>query len=164
MSKLMNLEQISNWINIENIDQKVSKEVRSWLIEEGPITQRIKLTEEFKLEVICDEEKEVLQSELEFLNSKSMKNRLREVLLYGNNTPRVYARSVIPNETIEYGLKKLGELGNKPLGDILFNKDIFKKEIMQYASFKINQDTFWGRKARYTVNNYPFSVMEVFLF
>ena len=41
----MNLEQISNWINIENIDQKVSKEVRSWLIEEGPITQRIKLTE-----------------------------------------------------------------------------------------------------------------------
>ena len=38
----MNLEQISNWVNIENIDQKVSKEVRSWLLEEVPITQIIK--------------------------------------------------------------------------------------------------------------------------
>ena len=160
----MNLEQISNWTNIENIDNKVSSEVRSWLLEKGPITQRIKLTEEFKLQIICDEEKEVPDSELIFLKLKSKKNRLREVLLHGNNTPRVYARSIIPNETIENGFRKLGELGNKPLGDILFNKDIFKKELMQYASFKINQNIFWGRKARYTVKNYPFSVMEVFLF
>ena len=55
----MNLEQISNWTDIENIDQKVSAEVRSWLLEKGPITQRIKLTEKFKLQIICDEEKEV---------------------------------------------------------------------------------------------------------
>tara|TARA_B100002019_G_scaffold137582_1_gene118569 strand:- start:11 stop:493 length:483 start_codon:yes stop_codon:yes gene_type:complete len=160
----MNLEQISNWTDIENIDQKVSAEVRSWLLEKGPITQRIKLTEEFKLQIICDEEKEVPDSELKFLKFESKKNRLREVLLHGNNTPRVYARSVIPNETIENGFRKLGELGNKPLGDILFNKNIFKKEHTQYASFKINKNTFWGRKARYTVKNYPFSVMEVFLF
>ncbi len=160
----MNLEQISNWTNIENIDQKVSIEIRSWLLEKGPITHRIKLTEEFKLQIICDEEKEVPESELKFLKFDSKRNRLREVLLHGNNTPRVFARSVIPNETIEYGFKKLGELGSKPLGDILFNKDIFKKELMQYASFKINQNIFWGRKARYTVKSYPFSVMEVFLF
>ena len=160
----MNLEQISNWTNIENIDRKVSTEVRSWLLEKGPITQRIKLTEEFKLQIICDEETEVPDSELKFLKFKSKNNRLREVLLHGNNTPRVYARSVIPNETIENGFRKLGELGDKPLGDILFNKEIFKKELMQYASFKINQNIFWGRKARYSVKNYPFSVMEVFLF
>ena len=138
----MNLEQISNWTDIENIDQKVSAEVRSWLLEKGPITQRIKLTEEFKLQIICDEEKEVPDSELKFLKFKSKKNRLREVLLHGNNTPRVYARSVIPNETIENGFRKLGELGNKPLGDILFNKNIFKKEHTQYASFKINKIPF----------------------
>ena len=32
----MNLEQISNWTDIENIDQKVSAEVRSWLIRKRP--------------------------------------------------------------------------------------------------------------------------------
>ena len=67
----MNLEQISNWTDIENIDQKVSAEVRSWLLEKGPITQRIKLTEEFKLQIICDEEKEVPDSELKFLKFKN---------------------------------------------------------------------------------------------
>ena len=86
-SKLMNLEQISNWTDIENIDQKVSAEVRSWLLEKGPIAQRIKLTEKFKLQIICDEEKEVPDSQLKFLKFKSKKNRLKK-FLHGNNTPK----------------------------------------------------------------------------
>ena len=53
----MNLEQISNWTDIENIDQKVSAVVRSCLLEKGPITQIFKLTDKFKVHIICDEEK-----------------------------------------------------------------------------------------------------------
>ena len=34
--------------------------------------------------------------------------------------------------------------------DILFEKKIFKKEKSVYASFKLQQDTFWGRKIRYS--------------
>ena len=76
----------------------------------------------------------------------------------------VFARTIIPLLTIEKGLAELGNLGKKPLGDILFEKKIFKKERSAYALFKLQQDTFWGRKIRYSVNEQPFSVMEVFLF
>ena len=53
---------------------------------------------------------------------------------------------------------------NRNIKHYLFEKKIFKKEKSVYASFKLQQDTFWGRKIRYSVNEQPFSVMEVFLF
>ena len=89
--------------------------------------------------------------------------KIREVILYGNQNPRVYAQSIIPVETINQGLSKLGKLGTKPLGDILFEKNIFKKENTVFAQFKDKKNIFWGRKTKYNVKNKPFSVMEVFL-
>ena len=75
----------------------------------------------------------------------------------------MFAQSIIPVETINQGLSKLGELGTKPLGDILFEKNIFKKESPVFAKFKDEKNIFWGRKTKYNVKNKPFSVMEVFL-
>jgi chorismate--pyruvate lyase len=75
----------------------------------------------------------------------------------------VFARTIIPNTTIKKGLKELGKIGNKPLGDILFEKNIFSKEDIVFATFKDEESIFWGRKIKYTVKNQPFSVMEVFL-
>ena len=98
-----------------------------------------------------------------FINSKSRKIRVREVVLYGNTKPMVFARTIIPNTTIEKGFAELGTLGKSPLGDILFKKDIFTKENVSYASFEYKKKVFWGRKTKYTVKNLPFSVMEVFL-
>ena len=58
---------------------------------------------------------------------------------------------------------QVSKIGNKPLGDILFEKDIFSKEDIVFASFKDKESLFWGRKIKYTVKDQPFSVMEVFL-
>ena len=98
-----------------------------------------------------------------FLKIDSEEIRIREVILYGNENPIVFARTIIPNTTIEKGLKELGKIGNKPLGDILFEKDIFSKEDIVFATFKDEESLFWGRKIKYTVKDQPFSVMEVFL-
>ena len=90
--------------------------------------------------------------------------KVREVFLRENNKPKVWARSCIPLKTIKDGLSSLGELGNKPLGDILFEKDIFKKKEVLYSSFRGEfLKHYWGRKTKYLVNKLPFSVMEVFL-
>ena len=99
-----------------------------------------------------------------FIDSLAKEFKVREVLLYGDKIPLVFARTIIPLLTIEKGLAELGNLGKRPLGDILFEKKIFNKERSAYALFKLQQDTFWGRKIRYSVNEQPFSVMEVFLF
>ena len=160
----MKLEQISSWNTYEAIEHKLTNaEIKSWLLEQGPITKRIKSIAEFRLELIQDELSDATDDEILFLKIDSEEIRIREVILYGNENPIVFARTIIPNTTIEKGLKELGKIGNKPLGDILFEKDIFFKEDIVFATFKDEESLFWGRKIKYTVKDQPFSVMEVFL-
>ena len=160
----MKLKQISPWISFKKMTILLANEnIKSWLIEKGPITKRIKSKESFKLNLIKDEICSVDDSEKKFLEETSDKIKVREVILLGNNIPRVYAKSLIPIRTIENGFSRLGELGTKPLGDILFEKEIFKKTDMVYAQFQNKDSIFWGRKTKYLVKNMPLSVMEVFL-
>ena len=160
----MKLKQISPWISFEKMTILLANEnIKSWLIEKGPITKRIKSKESFKLNLIKDEICSVDDSEKKFLEESSDKIKVREVILMGNNIPRVYAKSLIPIRTIENGFSRLGELGTKPLGDILFEKEIFKKTNVVYAQFQDQDSIFWGRKTKYIVKNMPLSVMEVFL-
>ena len=98
-----------------------------------------------------------------FLGEDLGEIKIREVLLLSNNKPKVFARSLIPNRTIEKGLSELGELGSKPLGDILFEKEIFKKIETVFAQFSESGNLYWGRKSKYLVKVYPLSVMEIFL-
>ncbi|MAV16798.1 MAG: chorismate--pyruvate lyase [Gammaproteobacteria bacterium] len=160
----MELKQISPWTSIESIESKVDASILSWLSESGPITNRIKLSQEFELELLNDEIDEISKEEELFLNSVSETFRVRRVILLGNNTPVVYAKSVIPSSTIENGLSSLGKIGNAPLGDILFTPGVFTKLEMVCASFLSKEkNIYWGRKIKYSVNSEPISVMEVFL-
>ena len=39
----MKLKKISSWKNFESVESKIlNNEIRSWLLEKGPITKRIK--------------------------------------------------------------------------------------------------------------------------
>ena len=160
----MKLKQISQWISYEAMNvQLKNKIIKSWLLEEGPITKRIESNEKFELKLLRDDLGNVSKLDRLFLGHLSGDIKIREVILYGDKNPRVYAQSIIPVETINQGFSKLGELGTKPLGDILFEKKIFKKEDTIFAQFKDEKNIFWGRKTKYNVKNKPFSVMEVFL-
>ena len=160
----MKLKQISSWNSYQSVMLQITNdEIKSWLLEEGPITKRIKSNKEFRLKLIQDEVSAVEESEKQFINYNSTNIRVREVLLFGDEIPMVFARTIIPNSTIEEGLADLGTLGNKPLGDILFEKDVFLRGDVLYASFMNEDKLFWGRKRKYSVKGYPFSVMEVFL-
>ena len=160
----MKLKQKSSWITYEEMIILVTNElIRSWLIENGPITKRISAKENFTLNLIRDEIDEVDEIDKKYLGNIIGDIKIREVILLGNKVPKVYAKSLIPVQTIEKGFSKLGSLGSKPLGDILFEKDIFIKIDVVYSTFTNELDTFWGRKTKYTVKNLPFSVMEIFL-
>ena len=102
----------------------------------------VKSIAEFRLELIQDELSDATDDEILFLKIDSEEIRIREVILYGNENPMVFARTIIPNITIEKGLRELGKIGNKPLGDILFEKDIFSKEGIVFATFKTSLSNF----------------------
>jgi len=160
----MKLKKISSWKIFESVESKISNnEIRSWLLEKGPITKRIKKNGAFKLHLIQDKLSFVKQEDKDFIDCKSNEIKLREVILFCENEPIVFAQTIIPFETISNGFKKLGNLGNKPLGDILFEKDIFTKDKVVYALFENESGLYWGRKAKYLVKGFKFSVMEVFL-
>jgi chorismate--pyruvate lyase len=90
--------------------------------------------------------------------------RIREVILYGDLEPLVYARSIIPNLTASKGYPGLGTIGSKPLGDLLFQSDLFIKMHREFAQFQTpSKEVIWGRRTHYLVRGYPLSVMEVFL-
>ena len=97
------------------------------------------------------------------LSIKSEEIKKREVILLCNDLPVVFAQTIIPTETIENGFSELGNLGTKPLGDILFEKDIFVRDKIVFAPFTNDSNIYWGRKAKYSVKGYRFSVMEIFL-
>lgn len=160
----MKLKQISPWISNKAMQNKLqNKLIKSWLLEEGPITSRIKSNEIFKLNLLKEQIEKVEQIEMDFLGKNLGQIKIREVILFGDEEPRVFARSLIPVKTIDQGLSKLGELGTKPLGDILFEKEIFKKIDIVFAKFENSKSIFWGRKTKYLVKTLPLSVMEVFL-
>ena len=117
----MQLNQITSWKKYENINDDVRNEfVKSWLLELGPITKRISNKKNFSLELLQDDVGEVEIQDQRFIDSLAKEFKVREVLLYGDKIPLVFAKTIIPLLTIEKGLADLGELGTRPLGDILF--------------------------------------------
>ena len=140
-----------------------SKEILSWLNESGSITSRIKSFSKFKLKLLRDGPGKVDEIEDDLIIANYEENNIREVVLYSDEKPLIYAKSIIPIETINLGLGVLGNLKENPLGDILFSDPKIKKKYMLFARFESNKKIFFGRKGIYSVKGYPFSVCEIFL-
>ena len=107
----MKLKQKSSWITYrEMLDQVTNNSIKSWLIENGPITKRFTANEDFELNLIRDEIDKVDEMDKKYLDNEVGDIKVREVILLGNKSPKVYAKSLIPVNTIENGFSKLGSL------------------------------------------------------
>ena len=159
----MKFNKLSSWISeIESLEVR-NKEILSWLNEPGSITSRIKSFSNFRLKLLRDGPGEVDIIEDDLIVENYEENNTREVILYSDEKPLIYAKSIIPLATIRLGLGVLGNLKENPLGDILFLNPEIKKKYMLFAKFESNKKIFCGRKGIYTVKGYPFSVCEIFL-
>ena len=159
----MKFNKLTSWISETNSLEVRNKEILSWLNEAGSITSRIKSFSNFRLKLLKDGPGEVDIIEDDLIISNYEENNIREVILLSNEEPLIYAKSIIPLETIKLGLNILGNLKENPLGDILFSNPEIKKKYMLFARFQSKEEIFYGRKGIYTVKGYPFSVCEIFL-
>ena len=159
----MQFNKLTSWMSETKSLEVQNKEILSWLNEPGSITSRIKSFSDFKLKLLRDGPGEVDAAVDDLIISNYKENNIREVLLYSNEEPLIYAKSIIPLETIRLGLGVLGNLKENPLGDILFSNPEIKKEYMLFSKFVSNKKIFYGRKGIYTVKGFPFSVCEIFL-
>ena len=161
----MQAKRINNWLNNTQLKSCLKKQnILEWLNEEGSITAKISSDSKFKLKILSDDIGNAEDEEYLALNIPSQKVRIREVILYGDWVPLVYARSIIPNQTSSKGYPGLGSIGSKPLGDLLFQSELFIKIHREFAQFQTpDKEVVWGRRTHYLVRGYPLSVMEVFL-
>ena len=151
--------------------------LRSWLLDRGSLTERlVQLSHgQFHVQIIQQRMGRPRLSEQRLLGMPSRQQALiREVILLGNNQPWVYARSVIPQQTLSGRLRSLKKLDNRPLGALLFSDPGMTRGAIQVA----RQDTreiplpkplhdlkaiIPGRRSLFWLDGKPLLVCEMFL-
>ena len=102
---------------------------------------------------------------------------LRQVQLLCAQQVLVYARSIIPLETLQGRHRRLKHLGNKPLGGYLFANPDLKREQQQLATSLPRDPLFdialsdsardceciWGRRSLFRIDGKSLLVSEFFL-
>ena len=88
----MQAKRINNWLNNTQLKSCLKKQnILEWLNEEGSITAKISSDSKFKLKILSDDIGNAEDEEYLALNIPSQKVRIREVILYGDLVPLVYA-------------------------------------------------------------------------
>jgi chorismate--pyruvate lyase len=151
--------------------------LKDWLLDTGSLTERLQSqSTSFHLTLIGQRQSQITVEEFQRvcapqqqLNPKEW--QVREVLLWGDNQPWVFARSIIPQRLCE---SDFVNLNTKPLGQLIFNDKRFKRmpfEITNMCASKAflaqlhipsNVD-LWGRRSAFSFENLKMTVSEVFL-
>ena len=156
--------------------------LQSWLTDRESLTRRLiyqcnQQQGQFRVVVFQESWEKPLRSEAKTLGMKSNElGFVRQVHLFCDDKPWVYAKTVIPRETLHGELQKLTKLGTQPLGAVLFaNKHISRGSIeiakitKKHAMFEAaviknpTLQTIWGRRSIFKIKEKPLLVSEIFL-
>lgn len=93
---------------------------------------------------------------------------LREVILWCNDKPCVYAQSWLPRTTIEQ-LTPLADLGERPLGDYIFQHQGLRRGIIEVTRLEVKlpqhnvAEHCYTRRSVFQLQDLPLLVSEAFL-
>jgi chorismate--pyruvate lyase len=148
--------------------------LRPWLLDPGSLTQHLIRASagHFRVELLAQRWQRPTLSEARLLAVEPGAPALvREVVLRGNETPWVYARSVMPMQALRGDLLRLKKLRNSSLGALLFRYPQLRRTPFELA--QINgldlppgqrcQAVLWGRRSRFELDGRGLIVSEIFL-
>jgi chorismate--pyruvate lyase len=149
------------------ISPKVEGNELSWLTEEGSLTERIKKEfDDVKVEVVY---------EGIYLQDKNF--YVREVFLKSNDSPKIFARTLVKTEDLQEAWSPLKTLGDQSLATILFNSpdikktSVFYKELFLddsmfahiYSLSPIDKKSLWARRSSWEKQGAYLELVEIFL-
>jgi len=99
---------------------------------------------------------------------------VREVILNGGGSPWVFARTLMPSKFEDEGMRQLEDLGNRPLGQVIFNDNRFRRQPFEIIKLAADnhisrslglaaQFTLWGRRSVFHYKHSKLMVAEIFL-
>jgi len=118
----------------------VSKEMASWLSTSGSLTRKIRQAcPTMQVEVLSEGWQCPLPSEARALGlSLHQKVWVRSVVLKCGHTSWVFARTVIPNPQFANPWSWLQKLGNKPLGEVLFELKNVERSDFEFSQQSVD--------------------------
>ncbi len=153
--------------------QSVPPGLRPWLFDAGSLTRRLVQASagQFRVSVVDQRWGRATPEEARLLHIDPRQVcRLREVLLFGADTPWVFARSVLPESSLRGSSRFLRHLQSRPLGALLFQSPQTTREHVDYARLTGNDfpgcdlaETIWGRRSVFRFHHHPLLVGEYFL-
>lgn len=152
------------WRAVSQMLPRPDPVLRSWLLDPGSLTLRLKQQSKGQFRVVVLEEgwvKRQLPALLQCFPPSVVRERMwsRRVLLQCGDTPWVAAHSLIPISSMEGELKRLRHLHNKPLGEFLFRNPELRREQLELT----RTDAIWGRRSLFHLYGKPLLVAEFFL-
>jgi chorismate--pyruvate lyase len=165
----------ANWQRGATVTELTQHE-KDWLLEPNSLTAKLKhYGRDFKVQVLSEQEFTLDVEQQYLLDGQFKKCINREVLLWCNDQPMVYAQSWLP---VTKGMQQqaLLALGNKPLGDVIFHDPNLRRTEIEIARFDENHpvqqvieqpalhlQSLWGRRSVFSLAQNRFLVAEIFL-
>ena len=167
---------VANWQHVSSF--QLDDILADWLLDPNSLTERFKRhSQDFRIEVLgqrvesCSE----LEANRDIKAGESV--LVREVLLYCDGTPHVFARSLLPLSSLTGEQQHLANIGNQSLGQVLFKNPDLERRNIEISLFKgpsdltkliqsLNlptQKLLWGRRSLFYLQQKPLMVAEVFL-
>ena len=154
--------------------------MRDWLLDEGSLTRRVmrSCANSFSVRVLDQSWGIPLATELDTLGMVPGTSAwIRQVELLCGTVPWVFARTLIPASSLEGDARRLADLGNRPLGEVLFSDPKARRgqvevakllphhALYPYALVHVASDPghLWGRRTLYYLEERPLLVNEIFL-
>jgi len=161
-------------------DQQISAYLLSWLLDPSSLTAKLKShSQVFRVLVLGEQLEQCGELEANDVIKAGEQVLVREVLLYCDDVPQVFARSLLPLSTLTGDEQTLADLGTQPLGQVLFNNPSLERKNVEIASFDqaspiaklvktlgidvTDEYLIWGRRSLFFVHQKPLMVAEVFL-
>jgi chorismate--pyruvate lyase len=154
--------------------------LQPWLTDTGSLTRRLQQFNQvdFSVHLLGNHWLAPLPEESLFMATPAQQMAYqREVRLLDGGQANVYARTVIPLATFTALKQRFTTLGNKPLGEMLFNDPSISRGDIQIALLKPGQwlyemavweegyrpEVLWGRRSPFYIGGKILLVNEIFL-
>ena len=157
---------------------QISASLHSWLLDPTSLTARLKEhCQKFRVELLGQHIEYCHDDEVFEGITTENKVIVREVLLYCDEVPHVFARSILPLSSVTGTEESLANLGTQSLGQVLFNNSSLKRKAIEVSPFNTSSTVaqlsknlglnvthdLWGRRSIFVVESKPIMVAEVFL-
>jgi len=156
----------------------LNESLLNWLLDPSSLTTRLrKYCHQFRVEVLGQQIQSCSIEESTTDIKVGEQVLVREVLLYCDDVPQVFARSLLPLKSLTGEEQQLAHLGNQSLGQVLFSKKGLIRKCIEISAFSKgtavsklaqqlelpNQTELWGRRSTFMLHDKPLMVAEIFL-